>query len=373
MLNDPTPRSLALRARALVLINGEIALPVAHFRVDQNTFYQADTFEVTFALSAMPANRGADWWATLYDAELQAFVGYPADPDHPQPGELYQAVVGNIDDIEIDRFADEVRVVGRDLTAAFIDNKTVDQYVNLTSSEIVTRLAAARGLKPVVTQTTTPAGGYYRQDHVSLVDSRPEWDLMTYLAEREGFQVYVKGRELHFEPRTDMDVSNAYTIRARLIDGVWHSNALQFACRRNLTLSRTVKVVVRSANAKQPKGFTVTAEVRRVRNRVIGGVQKQSQPVQEYTYRVPGLQVQEAQELANRRANEISRHEMNLRCLLVGDDLLTPRTPIRVDGTGTAFDQVYYPSSIVRTWSLDVGYTMDVEAKNHSPEAQVLP
>ncbi|MFD2271423.1 hypothetical protein ACFS07_10485 [Undibacterium arcticum] len=41
-------------------------------------------------------------------------------------------------------------------------------------------------------------------------------------------------------------------------------------------------------------------------------------------------------------------------------------------GTGTAFDQTYYPESIVREMDLTGGYTMTIKAKNHSPQS-VIP
>ena len=46
--------------------------------------------------------------------------------------------------------------------------------------------------------------------------------------------------------------------------------------------------------------------------------------------------------------------------------------PIRVSGTGTEYDQEYYPDSIVRCWSWDQGYVMRVRAKNHLPVDEVL-
>lgn len=375
-VNDANPRATAQRARALVLINGTRTAGVISFEVDQNTFYQADTFRIALAISQQPVGLGMDYWSQLTDAEVRVFVGFPADAERPRLDELYPAVIGNIDHIELNPLADEILLLGRDLTAKLIDTKTVDQYVNKTSSEIATLLAAKHGLTPVVTATSAKAGGYYRDDHVSLMDSRPEWDLLTYLAEQEGFQVYVQGAELHFEPRAEPDTGSPYVISwsPPTADQPFPvSNALSVTFRRDLTLSRDVKVIVRSWNAKQRKGFTKTAERQRIRNRVITGRLKQTLPTQTYTFNFPNLTDQQAQERANDLANSISRHEMTMHAVLPGDSLLTPRTPIRVTSSGTAFDQTYYPASIVRRFTLDEGYIMDVEAKNHSPESQVLP
>ena len=68
---------------------------------------------------------------------------------------------------------------------------------------------------------------------------------------------------------------------------------------------------------------------------------------------------------------DISQHEVNLSAELPGDDLLSAQTPVQVFGTGTAFDQVYYPASIQRRYSLDEGYRMSLRARNFSPESQL--
>ncbi len=65
---------------------------------------------------------------------------------------------------------------------------------------------------------------------------------------------------------------------------------------------------------------------------------------------------------------EIIAHEMKLRARLPGDNVLTTKNVLRVEGTGTAFDQIYFPNAITRAMSLDEGYTMTIEAKNHNPD-----
>jgi hypothetical protein len=55
---------------------------------------------------------------------------------------------------------------------------------------------------------------------------------------------------------------------------------------------------------------------------------------------------------------------------LAGDDTLTIRTPIQLVGTGTSFDQMYYPDTITRSISFE-SFKMRVRAKNHSTESMV--
>lgn len=43
---------------------------------------------------------------------------------------------------------------------------------------------------------------------------------------------------------------------------------------------------------------------------------------------------------------------------------------IQFSGTGTAFDQTYYPDTIQRTYSAVEGYAFHIAAKNHSTSSQ---
>jgi phage protein D len=54
-----------------------------------------------------------------------------------------------------------------------------------------------------------------------------------------------------------------------------------------------------------------------------------------------------------------------------GDNDLDTTSLIQLSGTGTAFDQVYFPDSITRRLSFDGGYEMTIEAKNHAPDSTV--
>ena len=75
------------------------------------------------------------------------------------------------------------------------------------------------------------------------------------------------------------------------------------------------------------------------------------------------------QQYAQARYREIIAHEMRMRARLPADNLLQAKSVIKVQGTGTAFDQTYYPMSITRMMSMDEGYTMLVDAKNRNPDS----
>ncbi|WP_225934364.1 MULTISPECIES: hypothetical protein [unclassified Cupriavidus] len=206
MLNTLPLQPAARSPRAIVKVAGVIVPAWIRWTVENNTFYQADTFRVEFAANALPDETNAKWFSEQQEAFVEIFAGFPADPNNFSETDLDSLIYGRIDDIDYDPVDAKITVSGRDLTAAFIDRKTTIQYQNLTSSEIAAKLAVSHGMSVAGPATKTKAGSIYAYDRVSLTDQRSEWDLLTWLAAQEGFQCYVNGRTLHFEPRAEVEV-----------------------------------------------------------------------------------------------------------------------------------------------------------------------
>ncbi|MGJ7529860.1 phage late control D family protein [Variovorax sp. GB1P17] len=374
MTGDPVSSATAPRVAAFA--NNERLEGVIGFEVDANSFYQADTFRLTLCLSAQPANRDWNWWSMQTSIEVELLAGYPDDVVNFTKTDLVSLVVGNVDDIEIDPIRDEIVMGGRDLTSAFIDNKIIDKFQNLTASQVATKLAKEHGLTPVVTATQGTVGSYYQIDHVSMQDDKPEWDVLTYLAQVTGNVVYVKGRELHFEPKTDPATQNPYVLKwQRPTDSQFSPvfNAMTLSVSRNLTIAKDVRVTVRSWNQKQKKGFTVTADRKKVKNQTTSKVARSTGPPQQYSFFFPNMTPDEAQKKANQLLKDISEHEVNLNAEIPGDPAVTPSVVIRLQGTETAFDQLFYPASVLHTYDESQGYRTSIRAKNSSPESTVQP
>jgi phage protein D len=357
----------------MVKVGGQLMPGWIDWEIDNNTFYQADTFRVRFAMSLMPAGYGAAWWATQGTMMVEVFAGFPADPANFTVSDLDSLLYGQVDDITFDPVAGIVEVAGRDLTAGLIDTKTTEKWPNQTSAQIATTLAQRHGLTPVVTATTQKTGKYYEIDHIRMTDQRSEWDLLTWLAHQEQFVVYVKGQTLHFEPQPTTS-QTPYVLQwapptADSAAPSFNGTAITFA--RNLTLAKDVIVKVRSWNAKNKKGFTKTAQATHNKNTVLAGAAQPTGEAQTYSYVVPGLTPDEALRWAQAKLVEITAHEVRVTATLPADNLLGVTDIIKVLGTGTAFDQTYYPDSITRSMSIEGGYMMTVNAKNHSPESTV--
>ncbi len=135
--------------------------------------------------------------------------------------------------------------------------------------------------------------------------------------------------------------------------------------------TKDVKVEVRTWNQIQKKAFTVTATATKSKNAVTRNATIPYGQAQVYSYTLPNLTRQAALAKAQAILADISKHEMRLEGNLPADNLLSTRMLVTVQGTGTPFDQVYYPDSVIRSMSRTEGYSMRLAAKNHSPESTV--
>lgn len=366
-LNQIPTEGYARQPRAIVKIEGEEVV-CAEFEVDSNSFYQANTFRLTLPLSAQPPARSWSFWSETDAAKVEIFAGFPPDPENFTTDDLDLILVGETDEVDVKPVSDEVCLTGRDYTSRFIEETTTEKFQNLTASELVKQLAERRGLKADVTDTSRKLGTFLSQDNILLTTERTEWDLLTYAAQEEGYLLYVEGETVHFHPPPD-ESSEAYILNYTRAteESLASSNTVMIDFSRSLTLARDVVVAVRSWNQKAKKGFTQTARASKAKR-----TQSRGGTAQTYVATVPNLSQEEAIKEARRRLEEITAHEIRLNAELPGDSLIKTNTPIRVEGTGTRFDQVYFVDHLIRTYTPDRGYFMVLRAKNHSTESQVL-
>ncbi len=373
MLNSVPALPAARQPRAIVRVNGEVMPGWIEWEVENNTHYLADTFRVGFAVSALPANRGPDWFAAQSVLVIEILAGFPADADRYTAADLESLIVGRADEFSYDPVRRVLELGGRDLTALMVDTATFEKFQQKTSSEVAAIIAQRHGLTAVVTATKTKVGGYYRLENARLTSKMSEWDMLTWLAGEEGFIVYVAGNALYFQPQP-VDVVNPYALQWQQPTGerggaVFNGMELRFA--RNLTLARDVIVTVRSANPLTGRTLTQTVHATHTQSTVLAGAPQPTGAAQTYVFNVPGKTQAELLKIAQSKLAEITKHEMRLEASMPADSLLTTTSVLQVTGTGTVFDQNYYPESITRRMSPGEGYRMDVRAKNHSPESQV--
>jgi phage protein D len=343
-----------------VTVNGSPLTGVLEVEVTNASHFNADTFHVVCASSGLPPGLGPAYWASSAGDQVAVSCGFA---DATGNVSTTQMILGQVDGIDYDPVRRTVTLTGRDLSAQLIDTKTAEKFVNQTSSQIAETLAKRHGLTPSVQATGTKAGTYYQIDNVVLTQEQTEWDLLIYLAEREGFDVWVSGNTLFFQP-APVTTAPPYLL-------AWSepaaSNALDIRLSRSQTLAKDIIVKVQTWNQQQQKSFTVTYKVTQAaKGQRAGG------PSQTYAFVVPNLTRDKALQFAEAKAEEITRHERVLTASLPGDNLLTTRAMVQLVGTNTAWDQFYYPDTITRRLSFDGGYRMELRAKNHSTQSTVV-
>ncbi|WP_332855321.1 hypothetical protein [Duganella sp. S19_KUP01_CR8] len=364
MINQAQPTSAANRPRGMVYANGAALDGVIGFEVNNNAFFVADTFRLTLSIAAQPAGRGIDFWSRQEQLELEFLLGFPADPGQVAKSDLTSFLIGYADTLDVDLDAGTMALSGRDLSSRLIDFKRTMVFSSgtLVASDVVSQIAKAQGLTPVVTPTTVAAGGYYQIVKALVASNVSYWDIVTRLAQYEGYQVYVRGRSLHFEPRTAKS-ADPYVLRWQA-GGVAESNAMQLGFQRNLSLAKDLRVKVLSFHSKTNQAVSEVAERKRVSDGA--AVPFDGEP-QEYVRTFPNLDASQAKAKAKAILQELSAHEMSLKADLPGDVLLMPTSLIQVSDTGSAFDQAYYTAAVTRRYSADGGFSMTVEAKNQIP------
>lgn len=392
--NDPSPIGKLRHPRAIVVVNDAPLTnrELVSFEVDTTSFYEADTFRVVIALSSQngSAVNSWAWWAQQTALVVAIYSGFPNNPDEYTINELQQLIVGAVDDINFNPVTDEILLTGRDFTSVFIDTVTYGAWPNKFAATgdqnkpgVVEILAKAHNLKAIATPTTEFIGGYYRQDHVGISGQLrsqriTEWDLLTYLARKEGFNVFVRGQNLFFQPPPDITTNNPYVIQyvppARTITvphDIPQSNAIHLNFTRALTLAKDVIVNVVSWNQKQDSRFQITARRSHNKSTVLRGQPLPIGVPQVYPFMIPNLTHKRAEEEAQQRLREISQHELRVEVELPGDNLIDITSIVQVRGTGTIFDQRYFPDHIHRIFNIEDGYRMSVRMKNHPVDSSV--
>lgn len=389
-MTNPFTTALARQPRGLVKING-LPMPGAwvEFEVENNSYFSADTFSVKLSCRALDAiaaqaaqnqSQAAIQQCTFVmdtagvlasqDMYVELFIAPDASSGAPQ---FQSWIYGQVDEMHFDPAENIITLSGRDLTRLFIDTKTTQKWPNLTSSQIATQIARAHGLGTSgIVATKTKAGKFYEIDHATVTDERSEWDLLNYLASNEGFVVFVRGTNLYFQPNPTPQNTTPYSLvwtPPSNTQGYASANFQDIKMARALTVSRGIQVALRSWNAKQSKGFVVryptSAKTIAVGKSQIGAGS------QIYSKTIPNKTPDELLKIAQSWYQQLVAHEMKIDVTMPGDNALDTTSIISLSGTGTAFDQTYYPDSIHRRLTLTGGYEMSVTAKNHSPESQV--
>ena len=350
--------------RMRLLANG-VPFPVIDVELTQTGYYCASRFSATLAAFGDIAQGPAFWAASdSYDVELQGGWLPPAALEGAVP---WQSVfMGQADEeleIELDRGL--IRLQGRDYSGKLMDAKTAETFSNQTLAQIATLLAGRLGLQADAASTSQLAGQFYEIDHARTAHdvftrSSSYWELITYLAQQEGYDVWVDGKTLHVQPKdaspTGQPVLTVQSGQPVLSGGAAYGRA---ATTKDLTLIRRpalakdIQVIVKSWAGK--------------RKAMVSAKDGPSHAGQAVVRSFPNLTQAQCAAVARSIRAELGRHERAISFGMPGEFSLRPRDGIALQGTGTAFDTTFFVSEIERSFSLSHGLWQTVRARNLPP------
>lgn len=366
----PPPMSKGRRPRGVVKIDGNNASFLS-FSVDSSTHFNADKWRVELECWNQPEDFGIFFWDDAANVQVECLMGFLGQNDDVSalPSSPTSMILGQVDNVSVDPIRGCISLSGRDLTARLIDTKTTMKWPDAVASHIVTQLANQVGLTPQVTATNTPVGQY--QDSAYSQNSRdvPMWDIITYLAQQEGFDAYVTGTTLYFgPPQADTD-SNPIPVTVEVPTDTLgiSSNGTRVRLGRSLTLASDISVTILSHGVKNG---TIKATATRAGTKAAGSsAGKASATVQNYTIRRPNLTQDQAQTLANNTLADLTKHEKTMTVCMEGDPAVSVHRMLTLSGTGTAWDQKYYIQSIERNYEFGGPFDMEISAKNHPTQS----
>lgn len=374
-LNKTPTKSVVNFPRTIVLINGK-PVKVQSLTTHTTTFYTADNFNLTIPLNGQTSPFTFDYFSRAAQFAVQVYFGFPPDPNNFTKSDLTLVFAGETDQPIVNQVTGTVIMSGRDLTGRLIDTKTTQKFTNLTASQLATKFATEHKLTPVVTPTSTKLGVFYIRDQTLLTRETTEWDLLTYAAQQEDFVVYVEANNLIFKP-IPSESSPPYLITYKpgtneYASPVGNFKDLQFI--RDMTVAQDVIVRVRVPYSPQTySAFTVSATAHNSSTSRRTGLPIPSGKKQTYSFVESGLTREQALQFAQRKLRDISRHGIKVEIKMPGDELLKKDSLIKIQGTQSAFDSVYYSENVMRTFRFDgTGFSMSISAKNHPVDSKII-
>jgi hypothetical protein len=343
-VRGPPVRMPRLRA----ILNGSICVGPQTAQITHYSSFSAASYNLVVPLTANAPLTAADWAAF---GRIRVKIQVAASPTEP----YIDLIDGYSDTIQIHPISGWVCLEGRDLSASMLDSKTPADFQNQSSAEIVQLLCERHGLTPVVASIGGYAGRHYGQNNTILTLAQyaklaSDWDILVTLGQASGYDLFVDGTDLYFQPGVSASESTQY---------IFASNLTDLRMTRLLPLSGGSAVTVASWNSALGRAVTATGVASASGN----SAGPAAQPMTQYTAMRPNLIPISAQALASQIVQSIGAEAMSIQFTMPGDTSLSARYPIRLEGSGTAFDLTYRIESIARTFRSRSGFSQTVRAK----------
>ncbi|MBL7494826.1 phage late control D family protein [Frankia sp. CNm7] len=211
-------------------------------------------------------------------------------------------------------------------------------FVNLTDSDIASRVAREAGLRAQVTNTRT------KHTHV-LQSNQTNLEFLRSRARRNGYEVFVRGKELHFrEPALGQPVEHTLRVGEEIAEfAAWLSAA-----------GRAGTQTVRAWDARRKEDIVGTRASRVVPTMGadttgLGQADKIFGAATVTTATVPVRSQEEAEKLVVGRLRTSALAYVEAEAEGPGLATLRTGTTVGVEGAGTTFSGTYYVAQVVHT------------------------
>ena len=330
------PRTPRLR----VLLDGTTEITPQYAEITHMASYAAAMFTIAVPLAARP-DLNVGFWLASSQPEVQIQVALNAWSPY------IELISGRCDSMHLNPITGVVRLQGRDRAASLLDTKSSIVYQNRTSSEIATDLATRHGLTPAVAPSSGYAGRYYANETQlsSLVQFSKlvsDWDILVSLAQLEGFDLYVTGSVLTFQPRTPGTQAPQWIDARDLMD---------LHISRSLALSGGINTSVRSWDSANQTFVSAS-----------GSSPGSSKSAPRYSIIKPNLSPHMAETLASQMASDIYRNSMRVSMTMPGSMDLSIRTPLMLTGLATPLAQIFEIEVIKRSFRSKSGFVQKIFA-----------
>lgn len=327
---------------AWVTVNGAAFL-LKSGSVQQHATRRSSTFSGVLPLNMFGA---LETFASLGENESSIWVENVAGE-----GTLIE---GEIDAYDVKYVSGLIHFHGRDKSGKLHQMVSSQKWSNQTGANIVSQLAGQAGLGfSSDGGSGLMAGRQVQQDYTKLTNGISLASAIHQLATLDGARWWVQGGTLFYM----MNGGSSGTFEINYVppgpggnSPYAAANFLKLSVHRNIQASKTANVSVNSWNHSKKKKYSGSASAG-------GGVPGSLN----YTYALPNLMQDHAQQYAKSRANEIARHGLRITAETVGDPACQAGMTLILTGTGF-FDGAYEIDAVDHTFGMG-GYTMRITAR----------
>lgn len=362
------------QSRAVLWVAG-LELPLVDVSATISTFRGAGQWSGSLGLDQLGAYPGLlDALEAREQTQIIIYGGWiPGPPQTPFSIDQLEALfTGLVDPPTISYQKRSIALSGPDLSGIFANpsatlSQLPDAWVNAYSSNVVKAIVARHntkngGLSADVDQSTTWAGqAFDAQTRTSRQQGQTEWDVMTALAQNDGFALWMDGTTLKYKqwPQPTDPVTLDYAVRGEPPGAV---TDVQIAYGKHSKRAYSIQTTAFDRASGQT-----------IRSTLYGNVDS----LDTIVYPEPaGTRKETLDKLAASLYQHYLATQLTAHISIQGAVRLRPEQPIvlrsdRIDARFTGPHVQYWPASISYKYSAKAGWSMEVVATNQPPGLQV--